>query len=499
MFGCEHNIRCPEERIGASGKNGNAPKSGVEHFRLSLATNMHILRFEEVRRDAKRPLEFVCALGSDDWVVYILKHRDLGSAFLDAGEIELPIGFFRERPRMVVEVGVHEPSGEDEFPYRRGEPLHNPERHYRAQTMTQKDGVEIEMCVFEDKPHLLGDISRGRMRERRNLDCIPPRLKLRLKPREEVSLGRPLKTVQKHKIRFFGAPDVEIELRAFAFSYPIALCDLYFFRPVELPEIRKELVRIFRDTKKPLLQIFLNRHRRATFTFPIDHLLVGKHGFTGRTPIDRLFFSVRETRLEKFRKDPLRPTIIVRVVRLELLAPRETVSYLLKLFIKTLRRDARLRHRVRSDFHRIVFGMYSESVEANGLKHIVALHSLEPPVDVAPGECIHIAHMKSLRRRVRKHHEVVELLFCGFCHRGFVNPFLLPGFLPLFFDFRKIKFFLHANERIEIVAEIMNKKQTQKWVCFYSALSYLRFMLRQLNLLTDEQKPSKKRMQASQR
>src|SRR5260221_5182916 len=112
--------------------------------------------------------------------------------------------------------------------------------------------------------------------------------------------------------------------------------------------------------------------------------------------------------LEHLHKEPLCPSIIICIIRLQCSAPVEHCSDLLKLIIKILLRYFSVLHRVPSNFKGVILAMDSKSIQTNRLKDFVALHTLKPTVHIRTGKRIHVPHMKTLCGWVWKHHEVVE-------------------------------------------------------------------------------------------
>ena len=64
-----------------------------------------------------------------------------------------------------------------------------------------------------------------------------------------------------------------------------------------------------------------------------------------------------------------------------------------------------------ADFKGIVLAVNAESIQTNGLKDVIPLHSFEPTVNIRAGKRVHITHVQTLCRRVRKHHEIIKRTF----------------------------------------------------------------------------------------
>ncbi len=111
----------------------------------------------------------------------------------------------------------------------------------------------------------------------------------------------------------FRVVEFEIDQRAFAAADPVALHGADLFRPAfQLVEIAQQLVGVFGDAQKPLLQLTLLDQR--IFVAPaasVDDLLVGQHRRALRTPVDSALLSISQTLLVELEEEPLVPAVIV--------------------------------------------------------------------------------------------------------------------------------------------------------------------------------------------
>ena len=87
---------------------------------------------------------------------------------------------------------------------------------------------------------------------------------------------------------FFYAGMVQGEgnFRALALADPVALHDLDALRPVDAV-ILQQLVGVFGDAEKPLLQVALDHFGVAAPALAVDHLLVSEHHLALGAPVDR--------------------------------------------------------------------------------------------------------------------------------------------------------------------------------------------------------------------
>ena len=80
-----------------------------------------------------------------------------------------------------------------------------------------------------------------------------------------------------------------------------------------------------------------------------------------------------------------------------------------------------------------VLRVYPEGVEPDRLEHVAARQAVEASVNIRPGECVYVSHVKSLGGGIGKHHQVEEGGL-GRAELGLgeaVRALGLPPFLPL--------------------------------------------------------------------
>ena len=76
------------------------------------------------------------------------------------------------------------------------------------------------------------------------------------------------------------------------------------------------------DAEEPLLQVTLHDDVTGTVAGAVGkHLLVGQHGLTARTPVDRGEGSVRQARFPEAQENDLIPLDVGRVVTVDFAAP----------------------------------------------------------------------------------------------------------------------------------------------------------------------------------
>ena len=86
---------------------------------------------------------------------------------------------------------------------------------------------------------------------------------------------------------FLLVVDLELDLRAFASTDPVALQQFDSLRPIESVEFIEQALRISGDAQHPLPHRSLKDWETADVAFSVDHLFVGQNGSKFRTPIHR--------------------------------------------------------------------------------------------------------------------------------------------------------------------------------------------------------------------
>src|SRR5919198_2031623 len=112
------------------------------------------------------------------------------------------------------------------------------------------------------------------------------------------------------------------DLRAFRAPDPVALHRDDALGPrFEQLEVGEQAVGVRGDLEEPLLELLYDYRRAAALAAAIDDLLVRQHGLVLRAPLDRRELAVRKPALEQPQEDPLRPAVVLRLVRAELALP----------------------------------------------------------------------------------------------------------------------------------------------------------------------------------
>ena len=206
--------------------------------------------------------------------------------------------------------------------------------------------------------------------------------------------------------------------------------------PVDALQIAQQAVDVLRDPKEPLRDAPLLDGRATSFTTARDHLLVGQHRHAGGAPIDGSFLPHGQPGIEELDEDPLRPAVVVRVGRVDGVAPVEHPADAPQLSGEVGDIPGDEVHRIDALRQGEVLRVDPERVESDRLEHALAGEPLEAPMDVGAGERVDVAHMKPLGGGVGEHHQLVVTVLGGLkvFESEAVGAQLLPLGLPLGFD-----------------------------------------------------------------
>ena len=203
---------------------------------------------------------------------------------------------------------------------------------------------------------------------------------------------------------------LEGDLRTLAFPDPIPLLDFYFFEIVDVVEIAIEAVGVFGDGEHPLLFLALFDGRAAAFAFAVDDFLVGKTDEILRTPVDRHFFLVCKTLLEKLQKDPLCPFVVVRIGGIYFPRPIERKSEGFELSPKNVGIFLGHDRRLETGFDGVVFRRKTEGIPTDRVENIVALHPALSGNDIHGRVAADVTDMETVTGRKREFDEGIEFL-----------------------------------------------------------------------------------------
>ncbi len=247
--------------------------------------------------------------------------------------------------------------------------------------------------------------------------------------------------------------DPEHDLGTLRTADPVALDRLRPLWPVAPlgQVIAEQLVGVRGDLEEPLLHHSRLDQRAAAVAAPVDDVLVGDHGLVVRAPVDRRSRPVGEAALEELQEQPLRPAVVLDLVRGDLALPVDRPSQ--PAHLDPDGGDVAL-----GDLARVpalgdggVLGRQAERVEAHRAQDPQAVPAAEVRGDVAHRVVEDVPHVQR-SRRVRQHLELVPVRLVRRVGRriGRLEDVVrLPDLLPLGFDRLRVVSLHHRLQRQE--------------------------------------------------
>ena len=191
-----------------------------------------------------------------------------------------------------------------------------------------------------------------------------------------------------------------------------------------------------RDPQHPLTHRATLHRKPADFALAVDDFLVRQHGAQRGTPVhgrlgdERQPHAVRVVsrvssnrlrllgrrvvpRLVQQPEDPLRPTKVIWVGRVDLPAPVVVEPQAVELPLEVLDVTRRVHARVLAGLDGVLLGRQAERVPAHRVQHVVAAHPPEARDDVRRGVALGMPDVQAAAARVGEHVEHVELRLGG--------------------------------------------------------------------------------------
>ena len=201
----------------------------------------------------------------------------------------------------------------------------------------------------------------------------------------------------------------KIDFDAVGTADPVALHRLHRIWPARhAVQLLKQLVGVSGDSNEPLWNFSLFHYGAGAPSLAIDDLLVGQHGLINRIPIDDSILAVSESLFHQPGKEPLLPTVVLRLAGRYLSRPviREThplqlSAHMCDVLISPLCRGDRT-------LDRRVLGREPERIPAHGLQDITPQHPLIATHHIADRVVADMPHVQ-LARGIRQHGQAVEL------------------------------------------------------------------------------------------
>ena len=201
----------------------------------------------------------------------------------------------------------------------------------------------------------------------------------------------------------------KIDFDAIGTADPVALHRLHRIRPARhAVQFLKQLIGVGSDPNEPLWNFPFFHYGTGAPSLAIDHLLIGQHGLVNRIPIDDSVLTVSEPLFHQPGKEPLLPTIVLRLAGRYLSRPviRETHPLQLPAHMGDVLIGP-LCGRNRALDGRVL-GRQSECIPAHGLQDITPQHPLIATHHIANRVVADMPHVQ-LARGIRQHGQAVEL------------------------------------------------------------------------------------------
>ena len=238
---------------------------------------------------------------------------------------------------------------------------------------------------------------------------------------------------------FVEAVHAEVDVRSLGAPDPVPLHRENALGPLlEQGHLVQQDVRVVGDLEEPLLEVACLDLGSAAFAVPVDDLLVRQHRLVVRAPLDRRLFSVGEPLLEEAQEQPLRPAVVLRLVRREDAIPVDRPAHAFHLAAD--RRDvARGRLAgVQTLLDRGVLGGQAEGVEPHRAHDREPVPASEMADDLAQHVVPDMPHVE-IAGGVRQHLEDIGLLHVArelvrARIRHLEGPLVSPDALPLLLD-----------------------------------------------------------------
>ena len=231
--------------------------------------------------------------------------------------------------------------------------------------------------------------------------------------------------------------DPEEDLRAFGPADPVSLHRQHALRPLHVLHLVEQVVGVRGDAEEPLVELARLDLGAAAFAVAVLHLLVREHGLVVGAPVDDRGLAVGVTGLEELQEQPLRPAVVLGLVRRELARPVDRPAHALHLVADPF--DVALDDlaRMLALLQGRVLGGQPERVVAHRTQHLVARAAVEMREDVTERVDEHVPDVQRARR-IREHLEHVVLALvprrAGLRVRNLERAVLVPDPLPFALD-----------------------------------------------------------------
>ncbi len=199
------------------------------------------------------------------------------------------------------------------------------------------------------------------------------------------------------------AVDLEIDVRAFGFAYPVSLRGFGGFGPVDIFKPFQKSFGIFVYVDYPLFHIFADDGITAALGLAVDNFVVGEHGAELLAPVYGRFDVAGKPRFVKLFEYPLRPFKVRGGASGNCLVPVVGQSKHFKLCGKGLYIVLREAFGVVTRLNCILFRGQTEAVEAYGVQNVEALHALHSRKDIRRRIAFGVSDVQTRARGIGEH------------------------------------------------------------------------------------------------
>ena len=201
----------------------------------------------------------------------------------------------------------------------------------------------------------------------------------------------------------------KVDLGTLGATDPVGLHLLDALGPAgELLQVVEQLLRVLGNLVVPLLKVALLGLCAAAPALALSDLLVSQNSLAGGAPVDRVLLAIDQALFPHLLKDPLTPAVVVGAAGLDHAIQIVGEAH-------ALHRGERLVHvlirpggSLRVVLDGGVLGGQAKSIEADGVKHVVAAHTGLTGHGIADGIVARVAHVQ-IARRIREHLEHILL------------------------------------------------------------------------------------------
>ena len=260
--------------------------------------------------------------------------------------------------------------------------------------------------------------------------------------------GHPVEGVQpggEHR-HLLAVGQVEGEPGPLGLADPVPLHGFDVLRPVDLVQVRQQLLGVAGDGEEVLLHGLLHHRMAGALVLAVHHLLVGQDRAQGLAPVHVAHGPEHVAALPHLDEEPLVPPVVLGQEGGDLPVPVIADAHLLDLALHLLDIVPGPDGRVDAVLDGRVLRRQAEGIPAQRVQHLVAAHAPEPGHHVAEGVVAHVAHVDA-PAGVGQHHQHVEGPVPGLEFRG-AGRAEGPGLGPALLDDGFLLQGLEGHDRI---------------------------------------------------